>query len=101
MNYHLLVYSFEVLNQENLKNIINDIEQIFVRKTASDDEKIYLGIYFENIKKYRLETFPVLKNISRQYQIEIIIFNVLAQHRIFYYLENIPVKIGCAFIKSF
>jgi len=94
--YPLLSYKIFVLDKQALDSIFQDILRLC---NSYQEETMLLGIHFEGLKNIRQDIFSYLWEFCRAYRIKLILFDVPLSLRIHFYLENIPIKIGCGFIE--
>jgi len=94
--YPLLSYKIFVLDKQILDSIFQDILRL---RNSYQEETMLLGIHFEGLKNIRQDIFPYLWEFCRTYRIKLILFDIPSSLRIHFYLENIPIKIGCGFIE--
>lgn len=69
-----------------------------IKNEFANNPGCLIGIYFENIKNIRIEALYLLKTYCKVSNKKIIIFDVPNDLRIYFYLENIILKVGCAFL---
>lgn len=93
----LLHYSFLTLDKQKTLQIINTIQE----NKMKDPNINLVGIYLENLKFIHQEVFPYFTFFSKYNNLKIIFFDIPSNLRIHFYLENIPVKFGCAFLELF
>ncbi|GIX41027.1 MAG: hypothetical protein KatS3mg129_0760 [Leptospiraceae bacterium] len=96
--YPVLSYKIFVLDKDKLLTILNELIQ--QRKNYSNDV-IYIGIYLEGLRNIRQDIFPYLIEFCKIYKINLILFDIPLPLRIHFHLENIPIKLGCAYIELF
>ncbi len=99
--FPLLYYKIFILDVEQVIKIIHDIINIKNQRDFKDKEKIIVGIYIEDLKNIRQEIFSYLINFCKISNIHLIFFDIPVSLRIHFYLENIPIRLGCAFFELF
>lgn len=87
-----IIISYQtILDKEFCLNLVKENEEFKKNDT--------IGIYFENLKNIRIEALSILKKFSKIFKKKIIVFSIPNHLRIYFFLENIPIKIGCAFFE--
>ncbi len=85
----LIISEVSILNYKTCLDLITN--------QLAKYSEIPIGIYFENLKNIRLESLYLLKLYCKHSKKTIIIFDVPAELRMYFYLEKITIKMGCAF----
>lgn len=87
-----IIISYQpILDKEFCLNLVKENEE-FIKNDI-------IGIYFENLKNIRIEALSILKQFSKIFRKKIILFSIPNHLRIYFFLESIPLRIGCAFFE--
>jgi hypothetical protein len=98
--YPLITFSILILDKENLFLLLQELLKIKEEYKHYKDF-LYVGIYLEGLKNIRQDIFPYLIEFCRIYKLNLIIFDVPLNLRVHFHLENIPIKLGCAYLELF
>ncbi|MFN3605023.1 MAG: hypothetical protein ACK4UJ_09965 [Leptonema sp. (in: bacteria)] len=87
--YPILISYDVVLDKEACMNLLYPYQEVV--------KSNLIGIYFENLKYLRVEALYFLKSYCEILEKKIIVYSIPNELRDYFFLENIPVKMGCAF----